>query len=223
MGICQVEFKFQRRGSARTAPKKFRARNPAGYCFSESGRSILIHLPLRARPMSRARHFTVPIFRLISGEPQLLDNTAGEANAFDFSWSPAGVGLLYQQTRDDANGRSPRGPVMLRSEDCLTTQLLEGITDRSARWLSSERILTASSLMFEVIGTDGAVIASHTSTQKVDGTKTGAESTAMSPDGRWNYRATKYCIAVTAAVCCSEWQPASRVSGAGISRPRPAG
>ena len=102
------------------------------------------------------------------GEPLLIDSASGNANGFQFAWSPAGHELLYQRWLQNGVDNTSSGPLLLLGDDGLSRSLREGAIEQGTRWLDAGRVLVALQTGFEVIGTDGRLVASH------EGTVTGA-------------------------------------------------
>ncbi len=119
------------------------------------------------------------------GEPLLIDNASGNANGFQFAWSPAGHELLYQRWLHSGVDSTSSGPLLLLGGDGRSRSLREGDIEQGTRWLDAGRVLVALQTGFEVIATDGRLVASHVGTITGAGMGSGVESVVASPDGRW--------------------------------------
>jgi len=76
------------------------------------------------------------------GEPILIDSTSGNANGFQYAWSPTGHGLLYQRWLRNRVDDSPNGPVQLLGDDGRSQLVWEGARARApAGWVFSTGLL----------------------------------------------------------------------------------
>jgi hypothetical protein len=118
-------------------------------------------------------------------EPLLIDDTSGTANTIQADWSPTGHELLFQRRMRRMLGGlvdAADGPLMLLGEDGRSKGLWVGDNEPGTRWLDSGRVLVGLNGGFEVIDTDGRVLASQAGTGPRPGTGAGVASVTASPD-----------------------------------------
>jgi Tol biopolymer transport system component len=105
-------------------------------------------------------------------QPVSIASASGDSNSFKLAWSPSANELLYQRrlvtpavSIGDSNNH-PAGPLMLFDAGG-NSRVLREIADEGWVpwvWLSANRVLVAPQGRFTVVGTDGSLIASHTTT-----------------------------------------------------------
>lgn len=117
-------------------------------------------------------------------DPVLVDSASGDSNGFLATWSPAGHELLIQRRLQEQGLDSASGPLTLVQEDGREFPLWQGDNEPDTRWLDPGRVLVALPGGFELIDTDGGVLASHSATINRDDTGAGSTSVTLSPDGR---------------------------------------